>query len=92
MKNPTTRQTRPLSVKELMAVRFTWILSCQQERFHKEIQTLKKSPNTKARLPLIRQLQLYLDKVDIFVATAGFRMPHQVKALGSHSYYHRNIH
>ena len=62
MKNLTSRQTGPLSVKEMTTAQFTWILSCQQERFHKEIQNLKLSPNIKTRLPLVRQLQLYLDK------------------------------
>ena len=62
MKNPTSRQIGPLSVKEMTTAQFTWILSCQQERFHREIQNLKLSPNTKTRLSLVRQLQLYLDE------------------------------
>ena len=61
MKNLTSRQTGPLSVKELSTAQFTWILSCQRERFDKEIQNLKLSQNAKACLPLVRQLQLYLD-------------------------------
>ena len=61
MKNLTSRQTGPLSVKKLSTAQFTWILSCQRECFDKEIQNLKLSRNTKVRLPLVRQLQLYLD-------------------------------
>ena len=61
MKNLTSRQTGPLSVKELSTAQFTSILSCQRERFDKEIQNLKLSQNAKAQLPLVRQLQLYLD-------------------------------
>ena len=60
MKNSTSRQTGPLPVKEMTTVQFTWILSCQQERFHREIQNPKLLPNTKTRLPLLRQL--YLDE------------------------------
>ena len=61
MKNLTSRQTGPLSVEELSTAQFTWILSCPRECFDKEIQNLKLSQNAKACLPLVRQLQLYLD-------------------------------
>ena len=62
IQNPTSKQTGPLSVTELTRAQSTWILSCQQERFPKEIQNLKSKPTSKKRLPLVRQLQLYLDK------------------------------
>ena len=62
IQNPASKQTGPLSIKELNRAQFTWIFSCQQERFSQEVANLKsKSTNTR-RLPLVRQLQLYLDE------------------------------
>ena len=62
IRNPSSKQTGPLSVMELTRAQSTWILSCQQEYFSKEIQNLKSTSTSKKRLPLVRQLQLYLDK------------------------------
>ena len=62
IQNPASKQTGPLSIKELNRAQFTWIFSYQQERFSQEVATSKsKSINTR-RLPLVRQLQLYLDE------------------------------
>ena len=62
IRNRTSTQTGSLSVMELNRAQSTWILSCQQECFPKEIQNLKSTSTGKKRLPLVRQLQLYLDK------------------------------
>ena len=62
IRNRTSTQTGSLSVMELNRAQSTWILSCQHECFPKEIQNLKSTSTGKKRLPLVRQLQLYLDK------------------------------
>ena len=61
LRDSTTKQTGPLSVKELNTAQFRWILNCQQQQFPREIQHLKSDLCKKKRPPLVRQLQLFLD-------------------------------
>ena len=45
-----------------------WIKNCQQTHFHQEVKNLQS--NSAKRLPLIRQLHLFLDK-DGFIRCGG---------------------
>ena len=62
LRNHTTKETGPLSVKELNAAEFKWIYDCQQQHFLREIQYLKSDQCNKKRPPLVRQLLLFIDK------------------------------
>ena len=58
-RNPNTQQRGPITPQELTQANNTWIYSCQHEVCWKEIKNLS-TPNQK-RLPLVRQLCLFLD-------------------------------
>ena len=59
-KQGTSRKTGPLSTNEINRSLSLWIHSCQQTSFSKEIHSLQ-SQTKKKRLPLVRQLRLFLD-------------------------------
>ena len=55
-------QTGPLTPSELYQAKMHWIKNCQQQVYWKEITNLSSSPSATNRLPLVRQLRLFLDK------------------------------
>ena len=61
LRDSTTKQTGPLSVKELNTAQFRWVLNCQQQQFPREVQHLKSDRRNKRCPTLVRQLQLFLD-------------------------------
>jgi len=58
-RHSTTYKTGPLSAEEISTSLSFWIHSCQHTSFPEEIHNLQSK--TKKRLPLVRQLQLFLD-------------------------------
>ena len=58
----SSRLTTPLTAAELDRAQKLWIKSIQQETYYNELSTLQ---SKSSRLPLIRQLQLYLNKEGI---------------------------
>ena len=58
-KTPSLKTTGPLTATELYNVQRLWIQTAQQEVFAKEFTELKSKTTT--RLPLIRQLRLFLN-------------------------------
>ena len=62
LKSPGNTQHGPLTATELYQAKMYWIKDCQQQVYGKEISTLLSSPSTTKRLPLVRQLHLFLEK------------------------------
>ena len=60
VKHFSSRMSGPLSSQELTKVKLAWIGDCQRKSYGKEIDHLTSKPNN--RLPLVRQLHLFLDK------------------------------
>ncbi|XP_065917547.1 uncharacterized protein [Dysidea avara] len=61
-RNPTKRHIGPLSVDETNKALTLWIHSCQHTTFHKEILNIRAKRGK--RLPLVRQLRLFMDSSD----------------------------
>jgi len=61
LKSATTKQDGPLTSDELYNAKMLWIKDCQAEAFWKELVNLNSQSPSK-RLPLVRQLRLFLDK------------------------------
>jgi len=55
----------PITVHELGKAQMLWIQSCQLSTFSKEIKNLKSNPTSNRRLPLVRQLRLFLDSSNL---------------------------
>ena len=60
-----SKTTGPITVNELSKAQTLWIWSCQSSAFLKEINNLKNSPASNRRLPLVRQLRLFLDSCNL---------------------------
>lgn len=58
-RNPNAQQRGPITAQELTQANNAWIYSCQSEAYWKEVKNLS-NPKQK-RLPLVRQLRLFLD-------------------------------
>ena len=58
-------QHGPLSATELYQAKMYWIKDCQQQVYGNILSTLLSSPFTTKRLPLVRQLHLFLDKAGV---------------------------
>ena len=56
-----SKPTGPITASELSKVQMLWIQSCQHSTYFKEITSLEKGHASTRRLPLVRQLQLFLD-------------------------------
>ena len=61
VKPRVSKVTGPITVNELSKAQTLWIQSCQLSTYSKEIKNLKNNPTSNKRLPLVRQLQLFLD-------------------------------
>ena len=61
-RNPTKQHVGSLSVDETNKALTLWIHSCQHTTFHKEILSIKSKRGK--RLPLVRQLRLFMDNSD----------------------------
>ncbi|XP_065918796.1 uncharacterized protein [Dysidea avara] len=61
-KQPQGRLTGPLTPLELHHALVTWVKQCQEEMYSKEIASLTSPSSTAKRLPLVRQLRLFLDE------------------------------
>jgi len=55
--------TDPLTAEELQHAQTLWIKSAQQKKYHNELANLQSKSS--ARLPLVRQLRLYLNQDNI---------------------------
>jgi len=60
--NPSLRQTGPLQPDETSKALQSWIHHSQQTMFSNELHNLQSKSSNAKRLPLIRQLSLFLDK------------------------------
>ena len=60
-----SKTTGPITVNELSMAQTLWIRNCQLSAFSKEINNLKNSPASNRRLPLVRQLRLFLDSCNL---------------------------
>ena len=56
------KHSGPLTTAELQQAKHMWIKDCQHQVFSKEVANLQSSPLAAKRLPLVRQLRLFLDK------------------------------
>lgn len=56
------RHSGPLTTAELQQAKHRWIKDCQHQVFSKEVVNLQCKPPAAKRLPLVRQLRLFLDK------------------------------
>ena len=61
IKSHTTKFTGPITPYELSEAQILWIQACQLSTFSQEIKNLKSCPTSNRRLPLVRQLRLFLD-------------------------------
>ena len=61
VKPRVSKVTGPITVNELSKAQTLWIQSCQLSTYSKEIKNLKNNPTSNKRLPLVRQLRLFLD-------------------------------
>ena len=61
VKPRVSKVTSPITVNELSKAQTLWIQSCQLSTYSKEIKNLKNNPTSNKRLPLVRQLRLFLD-------------------------------
>ena len=61
IKPTESKPTGPITANELSRAQTLWIQSCQHSTYYKEIASLRKGKAPTRRLPLVRQLQLFLD-------------------------------
>ena len=59
------KATGPITANELSKAQTLWIQSCQSSTFSKEIKNLKNNPTSNRRVPLVRQLRLFLDSCNL---------------------------
>ena len=83
IKNPSQKNTEPLTVSEIDRAQRLWIQSAQQQIFSNEIINLKSKSAT--RLPLVHQLRLQLDN------EGEFTMPQCPTQQSFHTCYHGDI-
>ena len=76
-RNPNIKFTGPITPAELTQAHLMWIRECQQEIFDKEITNLQaqSKSNSPNRLPLVRQLCLFLDKSGLLRCGGGTQCP-----------------
>ena len=70
LKSHGNNQQGPLTATELYQAKMHWLKDCQQQVYGKEISNLSSSPLTTKRLPLVKQLRLFLDK-DRYIRCGG---------------------
>ena len=61
IKPTKSKPTGPITANELSRAQTLWIQSCQHSTYYKEIASLRKGQAPTRRLPLVKQLQLFLD-------------------------------
>ena len=61
LKSRESKPTGPITATELSSAQMLWITSCQYSVYSKEIKSLEHSNAGSRRLPLVRQLRLFLD-------------------------------
>ena len=61
IKSHGSKPTGPITAGELSKAQNMWIQSCQHSTYLKEINSLHRSQTSTRRLPLVRQLRLFLD-------------------------------
>ena len=61
IKSRVYKYTGPITTSELSKAQLLWIRHCQSSSFFKEITNLKQNSPSNKRLPLVRQLRLFLD-------------------------------
>ena len=66
----------PLTITELQRAKLMWIKDCQHQIFSKEVSNLQHNPPSSKRLPLVRQLRLFLDKNSCLNVVVRFTMLH----------------
>ena len=87
-KQPQERLTGPLTPLELHHALVTWVKQCQEEMYSKGIASLTSPSSTTKRLPLVRQLHLFLDE-DHMLHCDG-RIHNAPLRLSFHFYSHPN--
>ena len=82
VKPHVSKATGPITVTELSKAQTLWIQSCQLSSFSKEIKNLNNKPTSNRRLPLVRQLRLFLDSNNLLRCGGGYIM-HQLVSMQS---------
>ena len=70
MKSKDTKQTGPLTAVELHAAKMKWVKDCQQQAYYNEFTNMCSHSPALKRLPLVRQLHLFIDEDD-FIRCGG---------------------
>ena len=60
LRHPSNRSSGPITAKEFSNARLLWIKNCQSQVYTNEITSI--STQQRKRLPLVRQLRLFLDR------------------------------
>ena len=61
IKNKLNTTTGPLTAAELYTAKMSWVKDCQQQVYYNEITNMRSHPSAAKRLPLVRQLRLFID-------------------------------
>ena len=70
LKSKDTKQTGPLTAVELHAAKMKWVKDCQQQVYYNEFTNMCSHSSAPKRLPLVRQLHLFIDEDD-FIRCGG---------------------
>ena len=70
LKSKDTKQTGPLTAVELHAAKMKWVKDCQQQAYYNEFTNMCSHSSAPKRLPLVRQLHLFIDEDD-FICCGG---------------------
>ena len=62
IKNKFDRKTGPLTAAELNEAKMKWVKDCQQQVYYNEFTNILSHPLASKRLPLVRQLCLFIDE------------------------------
>ena len=61
VKNKLNKTTGPLRATELHTAEMSWVKDCQKQVYYNEITNMRSYPSAAKRLPLVRQLRLFID-------------------------------
>ena len=70
LKSKDTKQTGPLTAVELHTAKMKWVKDCQQQVYYNEFTNMCSHSSAPKRLPLVRQLHLFIDEDD-FIRCGG---------------------
>ena len=89
-KQQQERLTGPLTLLELHHALVTWVKQCQEKMYSRETVSLTSPSSTTKRLPLFRQLHLFLDEDHMLRCGGRIHNTRSVKQLSFHFYSHPN--